>query len=274
MSDLLELPGRPPIEESGSSRWATGCGAPGRLLPSVLFRSRYCSAACATARILGQTPVRGFIRQSLNQADGGIRRRAAGRSPPGLPGEINVARFVVRPIQQLSPLRATNGFQAPALFVATIVVRPMQQLFPLTAASPCRHRSPSSSEAPSAAPSDGSEPPPAAEGLLNQARGNAPIHSLDGRGNWASWSRGCGVLMMGVRDIERSLEQWQLGVKDLRRRIILAPTPREWARWCAIRLLSQGWGASAPIGEGGPAALIFEPTGGFPPPLTRRSKRS
>ena len=79
--------------------------------------------------------------------------------------------------------------------------------------------------------------------------------------------------MMGVRDIERSLEQWQLGVKDLRRRIILAPTPREWARWCAIRLLSQGWGASA-LGEGGPAALIFEPTGGFPPPLTRRSKRS
>ena len=96
--------------------------------------------------------------------------------------------------------------------------------------------------------------------------------------------------MMGVRDVERSLEQWQLGVKD-RRRIILAPTPREWARWCAVRLLSQGWRASATaealdrdphtigrwasaFGEGGPAALIFEPTGGSPPPLTRRSKRS
>ena len=114
MLDLLELPGRPPIEESGSSRWATGCGAPGRLPPSVLFRSRYCSAACATARILEQTPGKGFICQSLNQADGGIRRRAAGRSPTGLPGEINVARFVVRPIQQLSPLTSAAGSPEPS----------------------------------------------------------------------------------------------------------------------------------------------------------------
>ena len=30
---------------------------------------------------------------------------------------------------------------------------------------------------------------------------------------------------MGVREIDRSLEQWQMGVKDLRRRMILAPTP-------------------------------------------------
>ena len=30
---------------------------------------------------------------------------------------------------------------------------------------------------------------------------------------------------MGVREIDRSLEQWQMGVKDLRRRVILAPTP-------------------------------------------------
>ena len=28
------------------------------------------------------------------------------------------------------------------------------------------------------------------------------------------------------------------------------------------------------FGEGGPAALIFEQTGGSPPPLTRRSRRS
>ena len=32
---------------------------------------------------------------------------------------------------------------------------------------------------------------------------------------------------MGVREIERFLEQWQMEVKDLRRRMILAPTPRE-----------------------------------------------
>ena len=94
---------------------------------------------------------------------------------------------------------------------------------------------------------------------------------------------------MGVREIERFLEQWQMEVKDLRRRMILAPTPRE--RWYAILLLAQGWTASATaqalerdphtigrwasaFGEGGPAALIFEQTGGSPPPLARRSRRS
>ena len=91
---------------------------------------------------------------------------------------------------------------------------------------------------------------------------------------------------MGVREIDRSLEQWQMGVKDLRRRVILAPTPRERERWYAILLLAQGLTAAATaealerdhhtigrwasaFGEGGPAALIFEQTGGSPPPLTR-----
>ena len=94
---------------------------------------------------------------------------------------------------------------------------------------------------------------------------------------------------MGVREIDRSMEQWRMEVKDLRRRMILAPTPRE--RWYAILLLSQGLTAAATaealerdphtIGrwasafrEGGPAALIFEQTGGSPPTLTRRGKRS
>ena len=36
--------------------------------------------------------------------------------------------------------------------------------------------------------------------------------------------------MMGVREIDLSQEQWQIGVKDLRRRMILEPTPREWVR--------------------------------------------
>ncbi len=49
--------------------------------------------------------------------------------------------------------------------------------------------------------------------------------------------------MMGVREIDRFLEQWQMEVKDLRRRMILAPTPRE--RWYAIWLVAQGWTASA-----------------------------
>ena len=91
---------------------------------------------------------------------------------------------------------------------------------------------------------------------------------------------------MGVREIERFLEQWQMEVKDLRRRMILAPTPRERERWYAILLLAQGWTSSATaqalerdphtigrwvsaFGKGGPAALIFEQSGGSLPPLTR-----
>ena len=94
---------------------------------------------------------------------------------------------------------------------------------------------------------------------------------------------------MSVREIDRSLEQWQMEVKDLRRGMILAPTPRE--RWYAILLLAQGWRASATaealerdphtigrwaaaFGAGGPRALTFEQTGGSPPPLARRSGRS
>ena len=97
--------------------------------------------------------------------------------------------------------------------------------------------------------------------------------------------------MMGVRDIGQSLEQWQMGAKDLRRRMILGPTSRERERWYAVCLLAQGWTAVAAaealdrdshsigrwasaFGEGGPAALIFEQTGGSPPPSTRHSRRS
>ena len=96
---------------------------------------------------------------------------------------------------------------------------------------------------------------------------------------------------MGVREIDWSLDQWRMEVKDLRRRMILAPTPRERERWYAILLLSQGLTAAATaealerdphtigrwasaFGDGGPAALIFEQTGGSPPPLTKRGKRS
>ena len=88
---------------------------------------------------------------------------------------------------------------------------------------------------------------------------------------------------MGVRQIDRSPEPWQMGVNDLRRRMILAPTPRERERWYAIWLLAQGWTAAATaealerdphtigrwawaFGEGGPSALIFEQTGGSPRP--------
>ena len=89
---------------------------------------------------------------------------------------------------------------------------------------------------------------------------------------------------MGVREIDRFLEQWQMDAKALRRRMILAPTPRERERWYAMLLLAQGLTAAATaeglerdphtigrwasaFGEGGPAALIFEQTGGSPPAL-------
>ena len=95
---------------------------------------------------------------------------------------------------------------------------------------------------------------------------------------------------MGVREINWSLEQWQMGVKDLRRWMILAPTPRERERWYAMLLLAQGLTAAATaealeryphtvgrwaaaFGEGGPTALMFEQSGGSPPPSARRNRR-
>ena len=50
---------------------------------------------------------------------------------------------------------------------------------------------------------------------------------------------------MSVREIDRFLEQWETNAKDLHRRMILAPTPRERERWHAICLLSQGLTAAA-----------------------------
>ena len=88
---------------------------------------------------------------------------------------------------------------------------------------------------------------------------------------------------MGVREMGRFLEQWQMDARDLHRRMILAPTPRERERWHALWLLTQGWTASATaealgrdphtigrwvaaFGEGGPVALMFEQSGGSPRP--------
>ena len=111
---------------------------------------------------------------------------------------------------------------------------------------------------------------------------------------WGAWLVCPGLregLVMGVRGMDQHLEQWQMGVKDLRRRMVLAPTPRERERWYAVLLLAQGLTAAATaealerdphtigrwaaaFGEGGPAALIFEQTGGSPPSSARRSRRS
>ncbi len=89
-------------------------------------------------------------------------------------------------------------------------------------------------------------------------------HSIFGVGN-------------GREGDERFLDQSHMDARDLRRRLILSPTPRE--RWHPLWLLSQGWTASAAaqalerdphtigpwhsaFNEGGVRALIFEQTGG------------
>ena len=89
---------------------------------------------------------------------------------------------------------------------------------------------------------------------------------------------------MGVRDMDQFLERWEMDVPDVRRRMILAPVPRERERWYALWLLTQGWTAQATaealerdphtigrwlaaFGEGGPTAMIFEQSGGAPPAL-------
>ena len=51
---------------------------------------------------------------------------------------------------------------------------------------------------------------------------------------------------MGVRDMDRFLERWEMDVPGVRRRRILAPVPRE--RWYALWLLTQGWTAQAAAG--------------------------
>ena len=91
---------------------------------------------------------------------------------------------------------------------------------------------------------------------------------------------------MGVGEIDRFLERWQMGVKDLGREMILARTSRDRERWscCSTagpRLDGSGHGGGARVrpahygrsafGEGGPGALMFGQTDG-PPPLTRRSR--
>ena len=74
-----------------------------------------------------------------------------------------------------------------------------------------------------------------------------------------------------MRGIRPDLEGWQLDLASVRSRMYLAPTPRERERWHALWLLCRGRDAhtigrwAAAFGEGGPAALIFEQTGGSPP---------
>ena len=49
---------------------------------------------------------------------------------------------------------------------------------------------------------------------------------------------------MGVREMERFLEQWEMGFKDVHTRLILAPTPRE----RALRHAQEEGGAAVRFG--------------------------
>ena len=63
---------------------------------------------------------------------------------------------------------------------------------------------------------------------------------------------------MGVREIDRFLERWQMDARDLHRRIILSPTPRElaegpaqeMARHLAAGPRMDGFGYGAGLGTG------------------------
>ena len=98
-------------------------------------------------------------------------------------------------------------------------------------------------------------------------------------------------MVMSVREIDRFLEQWEMNTRDLHRRMILAPTPRERERWHAIWLLAQGWTASstaealgrdphtigrwaAAFGEGGHGGPDIRTIRRFPlTPSARRNRR-
>ena len=52
-------------------------------------------------------------------------------------------------------------------------------------------------------------------------------------------------LLLGVRGMDRFLEQWEMNARDLHQRTILAATPRGRERWHAMWPLTQGWTAPA-----------------------------
>src|SRR5262245_31879989 len=85
------------------------------------------------------------------------------------------------------------------------------------------------------------------------------------------------------------LTRWQLDERQVRDRMYGALTARERERWHVVRLVARGWSAARvaaalerdvhTIGEwlarnraSGPSGLIFEQSGGSPPPSTRSSR--
>ena len=73
---------------------------------------------------------------------------------------------------------------------------------------------------------------------------------------------------MGVRDMDQFLERWEMDVPGVRRRMILAPVPRERERWVRPvaadpRLDRSGYRRGA--GTGPPHHWTVALDGGWPP---------
>ena len=93
-----------------------------------------------------------------------------------------------------------------------------------------------------------------------------------------------------MNDIKKVLEKWQMDTPMVRRMVYTAESARERERWHAVWLVTQGWTASQVakalerdahtigewldnLDETGVAGLMFEQSGGSPPPSARHRKR-
>ena len=92
-------------------------------------------------------------------------------------------------------------------------------------------------------------------------------------------------------DTQALFDKWGLDDKAIRWQMYRAPTPRERERWHAVWLRARGWPVAQIAGalgrdahtigewlrsfqENGPPGLAFEQTGGPPPFLPGKNKRS
>ena len=83
--------------------------------------------------------------------------------------------------------------------------------------------------------------------------------------------------MVSVRQIDLFLETWQMDDRDLHRRLILAPTPREralrqaqeMARHLAAGPKLDSFGCGASLGTGSSHHWTPSTSSGGPPPLAR-----
>jgi transposase len=93
-----------------------------------------------------------------------------------------------------------------------------------------------------------------------------------------------------MNDIKKVLAKWQLDTQAVRKLMYTAENARERERWHAVWLMTQGWTAvqvanalerdahtigewMSNLNEKGTEGLMFEQSGGSPPPSARHRKR-